>query len=100
MNTQQLRARTRRGLLRSSAILVTAVALAGIGIAAGLAVASQKCATSQVCWDPPYANMKAGLDPKTIFEVMANSAGASRMEATMASMMASSFSCFCSRPSW
>ena len=57
MNTQQLRGRTRRGLLRSSAILVTAVALAGIGIAAGLAVASQKCATSQVCWDPPYANM-------------------------------------------
>jgi len=57
MNRQQLRARTRRGLLRSSAILVAAVALAGIGIAAGLAVASQKCATSQVCWDPPYANM-------------------------------------------
>lgn len=58
MEQQQPPARPRRGLPRASLIAAVAIVLACIaGISSRIAVAAQKCATSQACWDPPYDQM-------------------------------------------
>src|SRR5262245_48175200 len=39
-------------------IAVVAIVLASVaGVSVGMAVAGQKCSTSQACWDPPYEKM-------------------------------------------
>ena len=50
-------ARVRRGFPRSSWIAVAAIILASFAAGVGVAVAPQKCSTTQACWDPPYDGM-------------------------------------------
>ena len=58
MEQHERRATARRGFQNTSSIAIVAIVLACIaGISGGIAVAAQKCSTSQACWDPPYAAM-------------------------------------------
>ena len=58
MKHNEPRVGARRGVSKITVIAVVAIVLAGIaGIRGEIAVAAQKCSTSQACWDPPYDKM-------------------------------------------
>src|SRR5262245_49922357 len=58
MEQHESRPRVRRGFPQKLSIALVAIGLAFVAaVGVGMAVAGQKCSTSQACWDPPYANM-------------------------------------------
>jgi glyoxylase-like metal-dependent hydrolase (beta-lactamase superfamily II) len=63
MDQQEPRARVRRGIPKSSWIVVAAVVVVSFEAGVRVAVAAQKCATTQACWDPPYDRMPEMAPP-------------------------------------